>query len=468
MFKEKLLSNIPFAATKDQERAIDVISQFIFDKNIPIFILKGYAGTGKTTIMAALVKTLPLFKINTVLLAPTGRAAKVLSLYSDKNAFTIHKKIYFSHHEDNEFSFKLKDNKSKDTIFIVDEASMIGIKQDNMFTASNLLDDLMQYVRNGINCKIIFIGDKAQLPPVGEVISPALDEDFMERHFSFRPLSYQLTEVVRQALDSGILRNASNIRFSLYKEKFSLPIFKIQDMVDVKSINGEEFEEYLRQSYKDYGVDETIVICRSNNMANTINNRIRYSILDKENQIDSGDNLMAVKNNYFWLDSYSKEGFIANGDILKIKRIIKYEEAFDLHFADVEVSFVDYNDEQDIELTIILDTLSINKASMDSGSETDFYHKVFNHYYKQTHNKVQAKKNTFQDKFFNAVQVKFSNCLTCHKAQGGGWQSVFLFQSYFTQDMLNKEYFRWLYTATTRAKKQLFLVNFQEDFFKNK
>lgn len=473
MFKDIILNKIGFTLTQDQERLVDILSYFVFDDKYKIFLLKGYAGTGKTTIMAGLVKTLPSFNINSVLLAPTGRAAKVLSLYSNKNATTIHKRIYFSHHEESStdnnsfgFSFKLKDNKSKNTIFIVDESSMIGLNQDSMFNGHNLLDDLITYVFQSKDCKIIFIGDTAQLPPVKDDISPALDENYIDRHFDYNCLNYQLTEVVRQALNSNILRNASNIRFRIYKQNFSLPIFKIKDSnSDVIRINGEEFEQNLRQAYKEFGEDETIVICRSNKMANIINNRIRYNILDKENQLDSGDNLMAVKNNYFWLDSSSKEGFIANGDILKIKRILGYKDIYDLHFADVIVCFTDYDDNQEIEITILLDSLSIDKASMDSGSETDLYHKVFKHYYDLYPNKTQAKKNTFNDKYFNAVQVKFASCLTCHKSQGGGWNCVFVFQSFFSNEMLNKEYFRWLYTAVTRAKKQLFLVNFSDDFF---
>ena len=465
-FSDILLKNIGFAPTDDQNRLIGLLEKFVFDPLSTVFILKGYAGTGKTTMMSALIKSLPAFGIKSVLLAPTGRAAKVLSLYSDKNAFTIHKHIYFTHRDDNAFTFRLKENKYKDTIFIVDESSMIGTGNANGFMERNLLDDLMEYVSHGERCKLIFIGDSAQLPPVNEVLSPALDSDYMSCHYNIAPPEYKLTEVVRQALDSNILKNASNLRYRIDKENFTLPLFKFQSSEDFKAISAVDFEDYLRQAYNEYGEDEVICVSRSNKAANILNNRIRYTILDKENQIDSGDNLMAVKNNYFWLDDYSKQGFIANGDILKIKRILGYEDKYGYHFADIIASFNDYEGEADIEMTVLLDTLNIEKASLDMSGEDSLYYKIFDEYYKDCGNKVQAKKNTLSDKYFNAVQVKFANCLTCHKAQGGGWKAVFVFQNYFTGDMLTKDYLRWLYTAITRAKEKLFLVNFSEDFFK--
>ncbi|MBQ9254004.1 MAG: AAA family ATPase [Bacteroidales bacterium] len=466
-FKQIFLQNLGFPPTQDQSILINMLEDFLFLSHSKIFVLKGYAGTGKTTVMSALIKTLPYFAIRSVLLAPTGRAAKVLSLYSKRTAYTIHKKIYYSGHDEDGFVFSLRVNKSKDTLFIIDESSMIGLSNDKGFMARNLLEDLMEYVSSGTDCKVIFIGDTAQLPPVGEIISPALDVEYLERHFSSNIPSCKLTNVVRQALDSGILKNASNIRFRLSRENYSLPIFKTNNLTDVLNISAVDFEEYLRISYKEYGEDETIVVCRSNKQANILNNRIRFQILERENQIDSGDNLMAVKNNYFWLDDSSKIGFIANGDIFKIKRIVDYEEKYDMHFADVVVSFNDYPDQEDVEIKIVLDTLSLDKASMDTNKERDLYNKIFTEQFQLTHNKIQAKKNTYHDPYFNAVQVKFSSCLTCHKAQGGGWKSVFVFQSFFTEDMLDKDYFRWLYTAVTRAKEKLYLVNFSEDFFKD-
>lgn len=466
-FYQIVLKKLVFTPTEDQDILIKRLEGFIFYPASKIFILKGYAGTGKTTIMSALIKSLSLFGLKTILLAPTGRAAKVLSSYSGKSAFTIHKHIYYTHRDNTDYNFSLRENKHKDTIFIVDEASMIGVNDSNTFGGNNLLDDFIKYLQRGERCKVIFIGDTAQLPPVNENISPALDEEYIYNHYGISAYTYLLTQVVRQALDSNILRNASNIRYRIHKENYSLPLLKYYNSEDFKAISGNDFEEYLRSAYDSYGTDEVICICRSNKVANNINNFIRYRILDKETQIDSGDNLMAVKNNYYWLDNYSKEGFIANGDILKIKRILSYEEKYDHHFANIIATFNDYDDREDIELTILLDSLSIDKASLDLNKEGGLYNKIFESYYSELGNKQQAKKQTLSDKYFNAVQVKFANCLTCHKAQGGGWKVVFIFQGYFTEQMLDKEYFRWIYTAITRAKEKLYLVNFPEDFFKS-
>lgn len=465
-FSDSILKNIGFVPTDDQNNVIIKLETFVFDSLSRIFILKGYAGTGKTTMISALIKSLPLFGIKSILLAPTGRAAKVLSLYSNKSAYTIHKHIYFTHRNDDSFSFRLKENKYRDTIFIVDESSMIGTNDNTNFTGMNLLDDLIRYVVSGERCKLIFIGDPAQLPPIHQILSPALDDQYIFRHYEIISFSSQLTEVVRQALNSNILKNASNIRYRIFKENFTLPLFKFANSEDFKVISAMDFEEYLRSSYHEYGNNEVICICRSNKIANILNNRIRYSILEKENQIDGGDNLMAVKNNYFWLDTCSKEGFIANGDIIKVKRILGYEYKYNHNFADIIATFTDYDDASEIELTILLDTLNIEQSSMDYIGKDSLYSKIFENYYKQCQNRSQAKKNTLNDKYFNAVQVKFANCLTCHKAQGGGWKVVFVFQNYFTHDMLSKEYFRWLYTAITRAKEKVYLVNFSDDFFK--
>ncbi len=466
-FYQTVLKKLIFAPTEDQDILIKRLEDFVFDPISTIFILKGYAGTGKTTVMSALIQSFALFGKKTILLAPTGRAAKVLSAYSNRTAFTIHKHIYYTHRDDSDYNFSLKENKYKDTIFIVDEASMIGINDSSAFGSKNLLDDFITYIQKGERCKVIFIGDSAQLPPVNENISPALDEEYIYNHYALRSYTYLLTQVVRQALDSNILRNASNIRYRIYKENYSLPILKFSHSKDFKAISGNDFEEYLRTEYNSCGMDEVICICRSNKVANNINNFIRYRILDKETQIDSGDNLMAVKNNYFWLDSYSKEGFIANGDILKIKRVLSYEEKYGYHFANIIASFNDYADRQEIEITILLDSLSIDKAALDLNADGGLYNKIFEYYYRKLGNKQLAKRETLADKYFNAVQVKFANCLTCHKAQGGGWKVVFIFQGYFTEQMLNKEYFRWIYTAITRAKERLYLVNFPEDFFQS-
>lgn len=464
-FKDIFLKKLGFTPTDDQRDVVSLLESFLFSNHNRLFVLKGYAGTGKTTMMSALIKTLPTFHLYSVLLAPTGRAAKVLSMYSNKKAFTIHKRIYFSHHEDSSFSFRLKENRSKDTIFIIDESSMIGT--DNNMFQRNLLDDLMQYIFSGDGCKAIFIGDTAQLPPVGQELSNALDTEYLNSHFNVSTLSFQLTQVVRQALESGILKNASNLRYRLYKENFSLPILKTSELKDVVSISSTDFEEYLRAAYKEYGEDEVIVIAKSNYQANSLNNLIRYRLLERETLLEAGDRLMVVKNNYFWLEDDSAMGFIANGDIFRINRVISFEDKFGFSFANVAISFDDYENAVELEVKILLNTLNIEKASLDKEKELELYENVFQYYYKQEHNKVNAKRKTLNDEYFNALQVKFASCLTCHKSQGGGWDAVFVFQSYLQEDSLNKEYFRWLYTAITRAKKQLYLVNFSEEFFKN-
>lgn len=464
-FKDIFLKKLGFTPTDDQRDLVSLLESFLFSNHNRLFVLKGYAGTGKTTMMSALIKTLPTFHLYSVLLAPTGRAAKVLSMYSNKKAFTIHKRIYFSHHEDSSFSFRLKENRSKDTIFIIDESSMIGT--DNNMFQRNLLDDLMQYIFSGDGCKAIFIGDTAQLPPVGQELSNALDTEYLNSHFNVSTLSFQLTQVVRQALESGILKNASNLRYRLFKENFSLPILKTSELKDVVSISSTDFEEYLRATYKEYGEDEVIVIAKSNYQANSLNNLIRYRLLERETLLEAGDRLMVVKNNYFWLEDDNAMGFIANGDIFRINRVISFEDRFGFNFANVAISFDDYENAVELEVKILLNTLNIEKASLDKEKELELYENVFQYYYKQEHNKVNAKRKTLNDEYFNALQVKFASCLTCHKSQGGGWDAVFVFQSYLQEDSLNKEYFRWLYTAITRAKKQLYLVNFSEEFFKN-
>ena len=464
-FKDIFLKKLSFTPTDDRRDVVSLLESFLFSNHNRLFVLKGYAGTGKTTMMSALIKTLPTFHLYSVLLAPTGRAAKVLSMYSNKKAFTIHKRIYFSHHEDSSFSFRLKENRSKDTIFIIDESSMIGT--DNNMFQRNLLDDLMQYIFSGDGCKAIFIGDTAQLPPVGQELSNALDTEYLNSHFNVSTLSFQLTQVVRQALESGILKNASNLRYRLFKENFSLPILKTSELKDVVSISSTDFEEYLRATYKEYGEDEVIVIAKSNYQANSLNNLIRYRLLERETLLEAGDRLMVVKNNYFWLEDDSAMGFIANGDIFRINRVISFEDRFGFNFANVAISFDDYENAVELEVKILLNTLNIEKASLDKEKELELYENVFQYYYKQEHNKVNAKRKTLNDEYFNALQVKFASCLTCHKSQGGGWDAVFVFQSYLQEDSLNKEYFRWLYTAITRAKKQLYLVNFSEEFFKN-
>ncbi len=465
-FENIFLENLGFFPTEDQSKLISLLESFLFVENNNVFVLTGYAGTGKTTMMSALIKTLSSFHLHSVLLAPTGRSAKVLAKYSQKKAYTIHKHIYFSHHDESSFSFQLKTNRFRHTIFIVDESSMISTENSGIFN-HNILDDLIDYIFGQESCKVVFIGDTAQLPPVGQNLSNALSLKYITDRYNLSCTGYQLSQVVRQALESGIVKNASNLRFRISKENFSLPIFKINSLADVKSIDSSDLEECIRDAYKQEGKQEVMVIAKSNYQANRLNNLIRYQILERENLLEASDRLMVVKNNYFWIEQDNEMGFIANGDIFVIKRVLSEQEKFGFKFADVLISFDDYDNSPEIEVKILLDTLSWEQPCLNRQEEQKLYNNIFEYHYMELRNKAQAKKNTFNDPYFNALQVKYASCLTCHKAQGGGWNTVFVLQSHITEEGINKEYFRWLYTALTRAKKQLYLVNFSEDFFKN-
>lgn len=466
MFVKQLEDNSGFSLTEDQRSSAKALSNFLFhstDKKI--FILNGYAGTGKTSLMAALVRTLPLYGLRSCLLAPTGRAAKVLANRANKNASTIHKHIYYSSAEaDGTMRVKLKPNRAHNTVYIVDEASMISANEYS-FQSDGLLQHLVYYCTSGYGNKLIFIGDAAQLPPVGSSFSPALDADYLESNFSLGVSSYQLTQVVRQALVSGILRNASNIRWAIAKGRICLPIFKTNGMADVKRLSQEDLEQTLWQEYRTHGVNEVVIITKSNKLANQINLYVRQRVLEKENTIDSGETIMAVKNNYFWTSQSGSDNFIANGDMLTVSRIFRYEDAHGFHFADIAVRFADYPDTQEIELTVMLDTLFNTAAALSGEDSQKLYDSILSSYSQKTNNKTELRDLVKKDKYYNALQIKFANALTCHKAQGGAWHSVFLQQGFFQPEMLDADYFRWLYTAVTRAKKQLYLINFSEDFF---
>jgi exodeoxyribonuclease-5 len=467
-FSKHLIDQFPYTPTNDQHVLINRISDFIIDQNSKnrIFLLKGYAGTGKTSIISTIVKNLSFIKRSSVLLAPTGRAAKVLSAYSGKHASTIHRKIYFLNtRPDGSLSMVLAKNKHKNTIFFVDEASMIpdNTGSSSLFTFSNLLEDLLRYIYTGENCFLILIGDSAQLPPVGLDISPALDEEFLKSAYPYDIFTYELTEVVRQSLDSGILANATDIRTLIQKEDNKLKI-KLNNYPDIFKINGTELEDELSSAFGRSGSEETIVITRSNKRANIFNREIRNRILYQENEISSGDLLMVVKNNYFWLDGKAKPYFIANGDIIQIVRINKYEEFYGFRFADVDVSLPDYPDLSEYSVKIILDTIMIDGPALSQKDNNRLFKEVMKDYedLPARRMRVEATKN---NPWFNALQIKFAYCLTCHKTQGGQWETVFIDQGYLNDDMVNTEYFRWLYTAFTRATKKLYLVNFHEKFF---
>jgi exodeoxyribonuclease-5 len=465
--KNIILEKLKFEPTSDQDKLISGLASFIMDNNPDkVFLIKGYAGTGKTTVVSALVNAFHKLKIKSVLMAPTGRAAKVLSSYSKKSAFTIHKKIYRQKSSKDGFGvFVLDKNLHSNTFFIVDEASMISNQSNDIsvFGSGRLLEDLVKYVYNDKSCKLILIGDTAQLPPVGIDISPALDENQL-KSLGFDVDLYELTQVVRQSSDSGILMNATNIRNQLVNEKYEFPKLDVESVPDIEKISGSDLIDTINDAYDRDGFEDTIIITRSNKRANQYNSGIRSQILWREEEISVGDLLMVVKNNYFWLEDNEKADFIANGDIAEIIRIKKYHEQYGFRFADVTLNLIDYDIE--IDCKIILDTLNINTAALGSDDNKQLFYNIMEDY-----NGEKTKKKQYEgvknDEFFNALQVKFSYAITCHKAQGGQWKNVFLDHGYVTDDMMDKGYIRWLYTAFTRPTQKLFLVNFNKNFFES-
>ncbi len=469
-FNSILLKQFPFETTSGQRALLTMLSEFIMGKDADqIFVIKGYAGTGKTTIVRSLVESLPAVNGKTVLLAPTGRAAKVLSNYTKKQASTIHKKIYYRKPtSDGGMAFQRQQNLHGNTIFIVDEASMIsnggGLSAGGMFGGGSLLDDLIQYVFSGINCKLILIGDTAQLPPVGLDVSPALDIEYLKASFYFTVNSYELTDVVRQTEGSGILTNATDIRNQIKSKLNSKPHFNLDAFPDIFRIDGAELEDALNSAYNDYGAEDAMVICRSNKRANIFNQQIRARIRWQENELSSGDYMMVVKNNYFWLPPESKAGFIANGDIIQLTRVGNIQEMHGFRFADVRMRLVDYPDEPELETRLLLDTIMSESPALSQTDNKKLYDSVALDYSDVADRTLRLKKIK-EDGFFNALQVKFAYAITCHKAQGGQWPCVFVEQGYLTDEMINTEYLRWLYTAVSRATEKLYLVNFNKEFF---
>ncbi len=446
-----------------------MLQSFIEDKNPKcVFVLKGYAGTGKTSFVSAMVNVLPLVRKKPVLLAPTGRAAKVLSGYAAQPAWTIHKRIYFQRiGRDGNISLVLQKNLYKNAVFIVDEASMIaGSSQDkdHVFSSRNLLDDLMEYVSEGESCKLLLIGDTAQLPPVGMSISPALDLEFLTSRYNLVIYHCELTEVMRQSLESGILYNATRMRDIIASGEVVFPLFRLLDRRDVIRITGQDLEDLLNTAFSSSDLSETVVVCRSNKRANMYNREIRNRILFQENEISSGDCLMVVRNNYFWLEPQSGPGFIANGDIVEVLRIQNRETLYGFHFADASVRLVDYPAEPAFDVKILLDVLMAETPALPEDAQKKLFNSVLEEY-----NDIPQRTLRFEkvrtNPYFNALQVKFAYALTCHKTQGGQWQHVFIDQGYLKDDMIDREYLRWLYTAITRATKKIYLVGFQEKFF---
>lgn len=466
--QEHICQSLDFEPTGGQKQLSEKFADFITNSDVnALFLLKGYAGTGKTSMLNAFVKTLSSFKFQTVLLAPTGRAAKVLASYTGRSAYTIHKKIYRQKSTTDGFGkFVLDKNLTKNCFFIVDEASMISNSgsDGSVFGTGRLLDDLYEYVYTGQNCKLVLVGDTAQLPPVGMDISPALNLSELEM-YGGNVMYHELVDVVRQELDSGILHNATIIRSLISDDYFQPNYFPIEvsNFEDIKRIGGGELIEKISDCYDKYGEQQTMVITRSNKRANKFNEGIRSTILYKEAEITVGDLLMVVKNNYFWPGDDERLDFIANGDIVQIQAIYGHEELYGFHFANVSLKFLDYDD-LEIDCKILLETLNIETASLSYEDSQRLYRSVAEDYMD-----IRSKKKRWEkireNKHFNALQVKFAYAVTCHKAQGGQWDAVFVDQGYLVEDMLNVEYLRWLYTAFTRPIKELYLVNFNKEFF---
>ncbi len=469
-FAQLLIKEFPYESTADQVELLTRLADFVLQRNEnSIFIIKGYAGTGKTTIVSNLVKVLPAVKAKTVLLAPTGRAAKVMASYSGVKAFTIHKKIYrVNAAKDGSQGLKLIENKHKNTFFLVDEASMISAgdnrNSNDLFGGRNLLDDLISFVYAGDNCRLILIGDTAQLPPVKSLDSPALNPEFMSASYHSEVYVSVLKEVVRQAQDSGILYNATILRIMLANNHAGFPKLDIVDYNDIVRLSGNEVIDSITSAFSYRQCEDSVIICRSNKRANLYNQNIRNRILFMEDEICAGDLMMVVKNNYFWLPQSSQAGFIANGDIIELTRIRNIKELYGFRFADVTVKLIDYPDEPELDVIIMLDSIYVDAATISQEQSKELFEQVSQDYMEYSNKRTRLTKIK-NNPYFNALQVKFAYSLTCHKSQGGQWKNVFVEMGYIPNNEPDLEYLRWLYTAFTRATDNLYLLGFSDDFF---
>lgn len=451
--KNRIIHSLPFAPNEGQAELLQLLTQFILSKNErKAFVLRGYAGTGKTSIMAALVKALGEVKQSVILLAPTGRAAKVLARYANKAAYTIHKYIYRQDKLGGD-SFSLSDNLHKHALFIVDEASMISGQRDNpTFGTGVLLKDLIKYVYAGEGCSLLLLGDDAQLPPIGSDISPALDINYL-LGFGLDITSYTLTQVARQALDSGILSNATAIR-----EQISMPqqTFDYQYTSDFQAFEGVEFLELLEQSYNEVGAEETIILTRTNRRTNLYNQGVRARILWKEDAISSGDRLMITKNNYFWTKDYEGIPFLANGDMMEIVRLRNWREMYGFQFVDASLRAIDYDWE--IDVILWLDTLTTDSPEVNHQLHQQLFDHISEDYPELQHNRKKLIETIYESPYYNALQIRFAYAVTCHKAQGGQWKRVFIDPGNIPVEERDKNYYRWIYTAITRATEQVYLL----------
>ena len=459
--KYRIIQVLGLSPTPEQAQALDVFTQFMTDRDDQVvMILRGSAGIGKTTLAGAIVKAMAALKQKLILLAPTGRAAKVFSLNAGHAAYTIHRRIYRQKSAGDLSAFNLNVNLNRDTLFIVDEASMIanlGLGE-TAFGSGCLLDDLMQFVYNGQNCRLLLIGDRAQLPPVGEEESPALSAHVL-RGYGMRVYETDLNQVLRQSEDSGILWNATMIR-NLWRGEAGmvrLPKICFHGFTDIQVVMGNELVDNLSSSYYHAGMDETIVITRSNKRANIYNQGIRNMVLDRDEELCRGDLLMIVKNNYFWTEGAKEIPFLANGDRAVVQRVRNVHELYGFRFAEVTMTLPDYDD-YELTATVCLDTLTTEAPALTHEQQKQLFNAVMEDYADFTV-KTERIKKLKSDRYYNALQIKFSYAVTCHKAQGGQWAHVYLDQGYMTDDMLTPDYIHWLYTAFTRATEKLYLVN---------
>ncbi len=460
--KDLIINNLGFIPTDDQQLAIDLFCKFLFSEGkLELFILSGYAGTGKSSLVAAIVKSLKHLRKKARLLAPTGRAAKVLSNFAKEPAYTIHKQIYFSGNEVVGQKVTLAKNLYKNTLFFVDEASMIG--GADLYEGGNLLEDLLNYVYQGENCKLVVMGDQGQLPPVGQEDSPALSIDYLKQNYpKVTIFQSSLSEVVRINNESSVLENATFVRSII---DYQTPLIARTDLKETIRINGLELKEHLETSYEQVGLEETILLTLSNKRANSWNNEIRNRILYREELLERGDVLMVVKNNYHWLDPKSNIGFIANGELVKITRFIKSEKLYGFNFAHLEISFLDYPDESDLKLIALTDSISAESPNLSRDKIKELFFAIEKDYAYER-NKQKRYQLILKNPYFNAIQIKHAYAVTVHKAQGGQWEHVYLDYGYVPDEMKNRNYLKWLYTSITRTTNKLYLLNFPDELFK--
>lgn len=464
-FIEKISGYFPYNFTEDQLKALEKIVEFLFSRiDNPIFLLTGYAGTGKSSVIGSLVKTMTELNQKTVLLAPTGRAAKVFSGYASRQAFTIHKKIYRQQKFSEESShFALTENLYKDTLFIVDEASMISNESSDysIFGTGRLLDDLIEYVYSSQGCRMLLVGDSAQLPPVHQENSPALDKNILSS-YSLEVMEASLSQIVRQEEESGILYNATMLRNALrFQNTDVFPKLRVDGFADVLRVTGTELIEEISNAYRKDGIEETIVISRSNKRVNAYNNGIRGRVLYREEEISSGDVLMITKNNYFWVDGFEGLDFLANGEFVEVQRVRGEEEMYGFRFCNVLLYHRDY--EIEFEAKIILDVLQTEVPGLTREQNERLFYNVMEDYSDISQKRLRYKKMK-SNPYFNALQMKYGYAVTCHKAQGGEWTNVFLDLGYIQESYMGENFYRWLYTSITRSSRKLFLVNLPDDF----